>query len=1166
MDYNIRKNVNVGIYNAYGVSALVDTNTGFRPLIALSFIERSKVLSKAIVASINSGESITINHTIRSSSREQEYYTIYKKVTNGRDSFNLVTVLNKAIGTRYLLTDAEHKYEDMFNFLMINYKLPLLREWIPEIENQLLNFHDIRYCNGYGSAWECRVEGEVLELPGIVLHGKNVRVNDVIAIDFNGLNDATLKDCVSDLIKRGVIKVSDEPSEKLVIESLDGYIQNYGPSLVRNLEESIETLSPLNGELDGFAAKTKRLYPQQAACVNGIIALKKAGSKYGLMVEGMGCGKTLQGAAVADAYFNQKWLENHKGKSLKDLYMSKDQPKYRNVLMAPSHLVSKWKDEILSEIPGSTVTIIDDFEQLIKLRAEGKERKGREWYLISKDFCKLGSQLSPIPTNVAKMVPKAFVCQDCLEEAEKPATIYKEPGKSKCSRCGGRNFRQVELYEFGEQTGLVCPKCGGLLMRPAANYFKKEKEEATKLILTPADFASHTSTNDTCMNCGEHLWGVDCKPIGVSQEKDAARRKWYKVSHYKNFQKKGRTTAFVLKGHESDYLAGKIQEDMRKSPVEYGPRRYAPSLYIKKYLKGFFDFTILDEAHKYEAGGSAQSIAAHALMLASSFTLCLTGTISNGKADSFFYLLYMLDPRRMKKKGYDYNGVMDFARQYGCVETVYEAKSRRYGYGNDDEDEFRSMSKGRVIKSPRIKPGISPLLFTDFLLDKAVFLDLSDLSSYLPKLKEEVVLTEEPDNVKASYSRVIDNLKTASKEKGGRALLSTMLQFGLSYPDKPYGYNPIMHPLFADTLVTNVPSHDEYVSDNMSTLLPKEEKLIEIVQDEIAQDRNCFIYCAYTGNEEMNITGRLQTLVEEKCNLKGQVLVMNSTSPVATKREEFIRQKASEGIKVFICNMKLVETGLDFCFKYNGAHYNYPTIIFYQLTYELAVMWQASRRHYRLNQTEECHTYYMATEGTLQQLAIQIMAEKQVAASAIQGKFSADGLTSMAKGIDPRLKMAQMLAEGDSGKDRKSLENMFDVMNASNNSSDDNYVDYIPPKTFYEVMDGAEMYEEHKTDSVTPIITSVTTVIGATTKKSAPKTKSAKTKSAGKKKVTTAKKVTDTTIKVVDSASTSQMPVFDIFGDFEPVVYNDELTDFVSKKPKKAKAISGQVSIFDLAA
>ena len=147
-----------------------------------------------------------------------------------------------------------------------------------------------------------------------------------------------------------------------------------------------------------------------------------------------------------------------------------------------------------------------------------------------------------------------------------------------------------------------------------------------------------------------------------------------------------------------------------------------------------------------------------------------------------------------------------------------------------------------------------------------------------------------------------------------------------------------------------------------------------------------------------------------------------------------------------------VLTLLDFCYWFEGKWYNYPTLIFYQISYELAVIWQASRRAYRLIQTEECRNYYIGYTDTLQAAALQIMAEKQVAASAVQGKFSVEGLSALAKGVDPRLKLAQMLAEGDNSS-RESLENMFDVLNNSHEGDgDDLYDDYEPPLTYYELM------------------------------------------------------------------------------------------------------------------
>ncbi len=403
------KNMAVGMYSLYGVHALMHNSI----LLYCSFFERSGNTCKAVASSIESGYTVTFDNRVSAATNKQEYVRLMETVPNGRDRFTLVTMVNKDIGRKYLLTDDEHLDEDFFNFLMCNYKLPLLEEWIPYIRDELVEKGNIVEDTSCGYRMRAKWESSSVKdmtLPGIDLHGREVSLDKVRIFAAPSLTNEILTDVVSGLIENKVISVCDVESKPLDFEGMDQYITKYGPSLVENLEKSITTLSPLNGELSGFAAKTKRLYPQQAACVNGMVALKESGSKYGLMIEGMGCGKTLQGAAVVDSYFNQRWLSSHEGKTLKDMYMSDDRPSYRNILMAPSHLVEKWKEEILSEIPASKVTIINDLSQLIELRDKGSKRNGREWYLISKDFAKLGSQLSPVPTNVAKKVAKGLIC------------------------------------------------------------------------------------------------------------------------------------------------------------------------------------------------------------------------------------------------------------------------------------------------------------------------------------------------------------------------------------------------------------------------------------------------------------------------------------------------------------------------------------------------------------------------------------------------------------------------------------------------------------------------------------------------------------------------------------------------------------------------------------
>ena len=149
----------------------------------------------------------------------------------------------------------------------------------------------------------------------------------------------------------------------------------------------------------------------------------------------------------------------------------------------------------------------------------------------------------------------------------------------------------------------------------------------------------------------------------------------------------------------------------------------------------------------------------------------------------------------------------------------------------------------------------------------------------------------------------------------------------------------------------------------------------------------------------------------------------------------WIRERAKDGVEVFITNPKLIETGVDLCWTEGGKRYNYPTLIFYQLGYSLFTVWQASRRHYRMNQTMECRTYYMAYEGTAQAKVIELIAEKQVATAAIQGKFSVEGISAMAEGVDARVALASSLADRDV-KSGNALQKMFDVLHSSDKQAE----------------------------------------------------------------------------------------------------------------------------------
>ena len=900
--------------------------------------------------------------------------------------------ISKRIGKDYIFLRKEYLEEDLYAFFMNSFEYPLLREWCGYLMTRAieLGFMESAEANIYGNT-------DLIEAYDIYI----CRMGNE---DFSAL--------ISEGLSEGKICISKEKQEPLMFQDMDDYFGRYGHTLVDNLEKIIQPLCPLKDKVDEVVFMKKRLFPQQSAIVNGAVEALRH-KKYAFLIQGMGCGKTLQALGIAEAFFQRRYLEKHPEYTVKDLYLDSRLINYRVILMCPSHLVDKWARTIKEEVPYAKVEILTEIKQLVKLKKKGRKAEGKEYYVLSKDTGKLAYAYKPVPEQLKKKRISIPVCKECGEEA--PANL-----KEKCT-CGCADW---EIRDMGEWAyGLVCPECGELLL-PAG---RKLPDEGEIRVLLPEDFAVQNTQNNTCRCCGTSLWAPSCKPIDTRilfYDKARRRGKWKKISHFSNRAKKARKTVWVMKNREMLYREqNKITEEEVEEMEEYGPRRYSLTRFIKKQMKGYFDLAIFDEVQEYKAGGSAQGYSMADLISASRWQLALTGTIAGGYASDLFYTLYRLDPARMKQKGYPYGskGERRFVEKYGTVETVYELV---------EDFQFHSMSRGKTVVPFRCLPGISVMIFIEFLMDTALFLDLSDLSQYLPHLYEYVKFVPLEPEIKNEYVRVRQELKALmAEDKREKVLMGSFLQFSLSYTDMPYRRGPILSPVTGD-IVSEPVDFSGLVEEGK--ILNKERELVEIILKEQAEDRNCFVYCEYTGGDDA-ITYRIKDVVEKNCKLAyNEVTVMESSSPSAVEREEWMQQKAMEGTRVFICNAKCVATGLDFAFQYLGRDYNYPTIIFYQTGYDMIKIWQASRRHYRLNQTMECRTYYIVSDDTLQPDVVEMIANKEAATSAIQGQFSSEGLSAMARGIDPRVALAQSVAEQSESK-KRGLQQMMDVINIRNN-------------------------------------------------------------------------------------------------------------------------------------
>ena len=406
-----------------------------------------------------------------------------------------------------------------------------------------------------------------------------------------------------------------------------------------------------------------------------------------------------------------------------------------------------------------------------------------------------------------------------------------------------------------------------------------------------------------------------------------------------------------------------------------GMRRFAKSEYAKKYLKGKFDLFVADEVHELKGGTTAQGQAFANFACVAKRTLGLTGTLMGGYSTNLFYIFWRLMSRAMKKKNIPFNSPMRFAEDYGIIErTIIEKKADEY----NDASIGRNRSQRTIVKE---KPGVSPLVLTDFLLDHSVFMRLADVSKQLPPYEEKVVEVEMTPVQRQAYQKLRDELYDALRDalrNGDHSLLGAFVNSLLAYPDGSRRGENVIHP-HKNYLVASAPPVFE-------DLLPKEVELLNILQVEASQGRKCLVLLEHTGTRDL--IPDLSQRIEEK---GFKPLILRSSTVSTEKREEWVKLKMKWGAyDLMICNPNLIKTGLDLI--------EFPTIIFFQTGYSIFTLRQASRRSWRIGQTAPVRVYYLAYNETMQSVALSLIATKLETALAIEGDLSDRGLAVLAEG------------------------------------------------------------------------------------------------------------------------------------------------------------------------
>ena len=748
-------------------------------------------------------------------------------------------------------------------------------------------------------------------------------------------------------VETDVRAVADEGDTREVIP-LAQFIAEFGDGLLDAVREQNPPLFTGDVDLAREAAMDQLLrkpFPAQRAVVQAVSRLLiDENQPAGVINAEMGTGKTMMAIAAAAIMLGAGFP--------------------RTLVIAPPHLVYKWRREIRETVPGATVWVLngpDTLRKLLQLRQIGKPPAGPEFFVLGRVRMRMGFNWQPTFTS-------------------REVIVANELGRQK--------------LEYAS-----CPDCG-TVVTGAVNG--SEGDVPLTVELARVQLATD---RQACKACEAPLWSlVHPHSCGRSRRElvlDSMRR----IPTVGNKTAERLVSAFgedMLAGMLEDNLyefinlmnpdgelffpdrqAQRLERAMANMEFSFGQGGYQPTEFIKRYLpQGFFGLLVVDEGHEYKNEGSAQGQAMAVLARKCRKVLLLTGTLMGGYADDLFYLLWRLNPRMMIEDGYRYNArrnlgaaAMAFMREHGVIKDIYK----------ESESTSHRTARGRTITHRAAKgPGFGPKGIMRYVLPCTVFLKLKEIGGdVLPPYTEhfeEVGMTESQAE---AYRKLCDTLKQELRMalvKGDKSLLGVVLNVLLAWPDCAFRDELVRHPHSRSQLAYQPAVFRD------ADVMPKEKKLLQILRQERKKGRRVLVYSVYTGTRDT--TARLKSLLDQN-GFKTAVL---RATVDASRREDWLFEQVDRGVDVVITNPELVKTGLDML--------EFPTIVFMQSGYNVYTLQQASRRSWRIGQRQPVNVFFLGYAGSAQMQCLELMAKKIAVSQSTSGDMPDSGLDVLNQGGD----------------------------------------------------------------------------------------------------------------------------------------------------------------------
>ncbi|MBU8908170.1 hypothetical protein KH400_16305 [Desertibacillus haloalkaliphilus] len=445
--------------------------------------------------------------------------------------------------------------------------------------------------------------------------------------------------------------------------------------------------------------------------------------------------------------------------------------------------------------------------------------------------------------------------------------------------------------------GWHCPDCGNQLM-------KTVDEEIQPLEWGDLAYGwppSHEEIEEARM-------GGKLGPNGLIEGQKVKWRKSRRVkkcTHNTNFYKnEPEKEEFLqdLKEHESECHT-KLWRPAIKKRGETRIRKRTNISNVLRRMNGWFDLFIMDEVHQAKAGDSGRGDAFAQMVKAAKKNLLLTGTLTTGKSTSIKEILWRTDAKSLLEVDVNHKtGDITWAERYGKLKQVVKL--------DDEEETGWTTRRKRKAQMPTEEPGIAPQMTTQFLLHKAGFLELGDMGLPLVELKEMPIFIDfdrEHGSYYHSFHEELHKRCSLAAMAGAKGAFSKFIPATINYADRPDLGAYVQFGDDDDGDVIGAPSIDGRHA--------KERELIKLVKKELRENRRCVVFTQYTG--KFGINERIQEVLREEgitCR------ILNETN--TDKRSDRLEELKEAEIPVVICNMGLVEVGLDLLY--------WPSIIYYR--------------------------------------------------------------------------------------------------------------------------------------------------------------------------------------------------------------------------------------------